>query len=95
MATHEGLVTLEEDVAHMKAKIDKGLSSEEIEKVKAALLPDLENTFCSKLASQIDKAHKIRLAQEVWEHEHGLIIHGLNANGTIEDAVNELFGGGD
>ena len=74
--TSTRLETVETDVKDIKDKLDQGLSPEDIEKVKAALLPDLQTSLGATFKTQIDTSHKAALAK-VWEHDHCLIIHGF------------------
>ena len=80
--THERLGTVETDIKDIKSKLKAGLGTDDIEKVKAALLPELEASLGATFKSQLESSHKANLAKEVWEHDHCLIIHGNKADAS-------------
>ena len=87
----ERLNKVEDDVEQIKHRLDEGISQADIEKVKNVLMPDLEKNLRSKLSLELENAQKSKLAAEVWEHEHALIIHGFNYDGSTENFKNKLF----
>ena len=88
--THTRLSAVEANVEEIKTKLDNGIGPADIEKIKAALLPELKESFGADFKSQIDNSHKAKLAKEVWDHDHSMIIHGLRCDCSPDDINNFL-----
>ena len=62
-----------------KNKLAEGIGPADIEKIKAALLPDLKETFGADFKSDNDNSHKEKLAKEG--------IHGLKTTNCSETEI--------
>lgn len=84
--TQTRLATVEGDIDEIKNKLAEGIGQADIEKI-AALLPDLKETFGADFKSQINNAHKAKLAKECWDHDHAMVIHGLKTTNCSETEI--------
>ena len=76
---------VEKDLDEVKTRLDQGLSQEEIDRVKAAILPQIEASLTAKFSVGMESSHKLNLARDNFQHDHILIIHGFKKMGTIEE----------
>ena len=47
----------------------------------------MEASLGAKMSQQVNSAHQTKLAKEIWDHDHALIIHGLK-NSSLDDIKN-------
>ena len=90
VATDQRLSTVESDIAALKTQIDQGINEADIDKVKAALIPELEASLSAKFNHQFQSSHKEKLAKENFEHDHILLVYGFKKECTIEEATKFL-----